>query len=489
MVEGPTGEMTYRIGPGEDCDYPGMPELVNDEVLQPGDVVEITATPPEKLYKSAIKYIYPVVGGTAPITFRGISDEHGNRPLFDGTGKVMEAPRAFFEFYGSALSPATPNDGAWVLENLEFAHAINSASDMNACAARNSNAASLRVKNCKIWNCCMGVMSSEASGETIIEDCDIGFNGYGDGHSHNIYCMGQRFQLYRSRVHNSIVGQNVKTRSRYVDIRYNTIFASRDGEIGIIQAGDGTPEGAALTSHPGSNAIVVDNEITTRTDRSGGNKTAVVVFGQDMGTVGRNGTLYFHGNKIYANSADNNHIKLAGPTTSLDARHNKFIGSKNILYQEVPAIAVTGQLNWAEPDAAMPEQFVEPAVYSFTMGEEFTADAEPGRRNLHSSIQVPENFRDWNDQGGLGFEWDAVAGALFYRIWRYHMENGKAMDNNTVWGGATEPRYVDIFQHVGSTSSKKHQYVYRVQAVDLNGSQSAQSSKWIKEHGQPGFAG
>lgn len=481
--------MTYRVGPGEDCDYPGMPELIDDGVLAPGDVVEITATPPEKTYKSAIKYVYPVAGDKTPITFRGISDAQGKRPVFDGRGKVMEAPRAFFEFYGSTgTGGVVTNDGAWVVENLEFQYAINSNSDMNACGVRNANAASVTVRRCKIWNCCMGVMSSEASGLTAIEDCDIGFNGYGDGHSHNIYCMGQRFALHNSRIHDSIVGQNVKTRNRYVVIAYNQIFASRDGEIGIIQAGDGTPEGAALTSQPGSNALVLDNEITTRTDRSGGNQSAVVVFGKDMGSTGRNGTLYCHGNKIYANNPANNHIKLAGGTTKLDARHNKFIGSKNILYEADPALAVAGELNWTADDAIVPEQFTKPAAYYFSMGEE-EAYAKPARANLHGTIGTPVNLRDWNDQGGIGIEWDAVPGALFYRIWRYHMQNGAGVDNNTIWGGAVEPRYVDTFQHVDSTPSKKNQYVYRVQAVDFNGSQSALSTKWIKEHGVPGYAG
>src|SRR5262245_57014815 len=116
-----------------------------------------------------------------------------------------------------------------MFENLEFAWAQNNDNDLNAASIRSVNAASLTVRNCKIWNCAMNVMSSDESGETIIEDSDIGFNDYGDGHSHCIYVMEQKFHLHNSHIHDSIVGQNVKTHNRYVDISYNEIFFSRDG--------------------------------------------------------------------------------------------------------------------------------------------------------------------------------------------------------------------------------------------------------------------
>jgi hypothetical protein len=473
--------MTYRVGPEPDCDYPGLGELQQANVLRPGDLVEIM---PTKIYTGTLKWMYPVKGEVNPITFRGISDAAGKKPFFDGRGKQMEAPRAFFELYGSATG--TPNDGAWVIENLEFAYAKNNDNSMNAAGIRTVNAAYTRIVSCKIWNCAAGIMTSDESGETVIEDCDVGFCGYGDGHSHNLYIMGQRFLLHNSRIHDSIVGQNVKTRNRYVDISYNHIFFSRDGEIGIIQSGDGTPEGSTVTAQPGSNALVCDNEVLTRKDRSGGNKAMVISFGLDMGTCGRNGTLFLHGNRLFLDNKDNEAIKLTGLTTTLDARHNKIVGSLKILYEKDPALSIAGQLNWTEPNALVPQQWTEPAVYNYTMGETYVADAKPAVRKVYAVLQTPQNLHAWKEQGGLGIEWDPVPGAVMYRVWREKRVNGKAIEN-TIWGGSTEPRYVDTFQHYSSTPTEKKEYAYRVVAVDMNSNQSAQSAAWVTEHGQPGY--
>ena len=472
--------MTYRIGNAPDCNYPGLGELQKAGVLKPGDLVELLN---DHLYTGTIKWTYPLVGGTEPITFRGISDANGKRPVYDGRGKMMESPRAFFEVYGSSTS--SRGDGAWVIENLEFCYARNNDNDLNAAGIRSVNAASLTVRNCKVWNCAMGVMASDESGETIIEDSDIGFCGYGDGHSHCIYVMGEKFRLRNCRIHDSIVGQNVKTRNRFVDISYNEIFFSRDGELGIIQSGDGTPEDSGVTAQPGSNALVCDNLIFTRKDRSGGNKAMTISFGLDMNTCGRNGMLYLLGNRIFANNANNEHIKLTGSTTSLDARHNKFVGSLKILYEKDPALSIYGEYNWTEPEALVPIEFVNPAVYEYTMGEEYRSTATPAKRTVNATLPTPVNLRDWKGQQGLGTEWDPVPGAAYYRIWREKRYNGQASEN-TIWGGSTEPRYVDTFQHYDSTPTERKQYAYRIVAVDSNGNQSPQSAAWVMEHGTSG---
>ena len=472
---------TYRIGNASDCQYPGLGELLKANVLRPGDLVELLA---DHVYTGSNKWMYPTAGGVEPITFRGISDANGKKPLFDGRGKMMESPRAFFEFYGSTTS--SRGDGAWIVENIEFSWARNNDNDLNAAGIRSVNAALLRVVNCKIWNCAMGVMASDESGETVIESSDIGYCGYGDGHSHCVYVMGEKFRLYNSRVHDSIVGQNVKTRNRFVDISHNQIFFSRDGEIGIIQSGDGTPEDSTVTREPGSNGLVCDNEIITRKDRSGGNKAMVISFGLDENTCGRDGTLYLFGNRLFLNNPDNEAIKLTGDKTRLDARHNKFVGSLKLLYEKDPALEIYGEMNWTEPAANVPVEFVNPARYEYYMGDEGQTNiAMPAKRTVNATPAMPVNLRAWKNQQGLGTEWDAVPGAVMYRVWREKRVNGKGVEK-TIWGGSTEPHYVDTFQHYDSTPSEKKEYAYTVVAVDVNGNQSPQSAAWVTEHGQPG---
>lgn len=478
--------MTYRVGPGPDCDYPGLGALAEDNVLAPGDLVEITGTPAEgKTYTYDHKWEFPVAGSIDPITFRGISNANGDRPFFDGRGKSLEAPRAFFELYGSTTE-GSPGDGAWVIENLEFQYCRNNDNDMNGSAIRNKNAASVTIRNCKIWNCAMGVMASDEAVDTIIEDCDIAFNGFGDGHSHNIYVMGTGwFRLRNSRVHDSTVGQNVKTRNRFVEIASNEIFFSRDGEIGIIQSGSGLPEDSGVTRQPGSNAIVADNLILTRKDRSGGNQAMVISFGLDENTCGRDGTLYLYGNRILTQSSSNQHIKLTGDMTRLKAGHNKFVGAgKTIIYEKDPALLIAGAHNWCEEDALVPIQFILPASYNYTMGEDFADAASPANRQVRQTPATPTGLRDWKEQGGLGVQWDAVPGAAFYRVWREKRVNKKGVEK-TIWGGSTEPQYVDTFQHYDSQPGEQKEYAYTVVAVDAQGNQSEQSIAWVKEHGVP----
>lgn len=476
---------TYRIGPGEDCDYKGPVELLAANVLRPGDLVEVMPA----TYRAACKYIYPTAGSTIPITFRGVPDASGKRPVFDGRGKMLEAPRAFFEFYGSTTQ-GIAIDGAWAVENIDFQYAKNNDNDMNAAGVRSVNAASVRVVGCRIWNCASGVMSGNKAGEIVIEDCDIGFAGFGDGHSHCIYVQGRVFRCRNSRIHDSTMGQVIKTRNRFVEIAYNQIYSSRDGEVGIIQNGNGTAaesEGG-LTGEPGANAIVVDNEIVTRRDRAEGHRANVITFGRDMGVFGRNGTLYCHGNRIYQHSGYNVAITLSSDRVSLDARHNKFLGvSKNIfLDKHSGAVLVSGELNWAAPDALVPSAFVRPAVYQYEMGGQSSV-ADPGRRSVRTILSAPGNVRDYPEEGGWAIRWDPVPGATFYRIWRYIRLNGVGKTGATVWGGAVEPWWVDCFQHYPSTEGTKREYVYQIEAVDFTGSKSPMSQKWVKEHGAPGY--
>lgn len=453
---------TLSVGPGQEFATPAaLPQLL------PGDVVEIHSG----VYKTPRKYFG---GGTAsqPVIIRGVGP---TKPVFDGRGLTLSIPRAFFELYGSS-DPKVSGQGYWIVENVECRYAQNRASEMNAACVRNVNSASVTIRNMKAWNNCSGVMSSEASGDTIIEDSDIGFNGYGDGHSHNLYLMGQRAIVRRSRIHDSIVGQNIKTRNRFVELSYNEIYNSQDGEIGIIQAGDGTPAGAALTSQPNSNALVVGNIITTRASRGSGNCCTVVVFGQDMGTVGRNGTLYFTGNTVQALASNSMvHLKLDGSEVGLDARYNWFLGSKLILDQrEATNKPIVGMNNWAEAGARIPAGFSTPALFPFVDAAGAALEARPGVFPPALPISSPQNVEQVLGQGGQALKWDPVPGAAFYRIYRQPRINGVGQWR-TIWGGSVDASYVDTFQQPVSSLTTLREYLYSVAAVDSDGNESARS--------------
>lgn len=456
----PTIGAVLEVGPGQQ--YESLNALPK---LQPGDVVEIHSG----VYKSFLKF-YGAGTAAQPITFRGVGP---SKPVFDGRGLVMEVPRAFFEFYGTTAPPVNSGTGYWIIENLEFRYAQNRESSMNAACVRNVNT-NVIIRNIKCWNNMAGIMSSEESGLTQVEDSDVGFNGQGSGLTHNFYLMGERAVLKRNKIHDSIAGQNVKTRNHFVELSYNEIYNSRDGEIGIIQAGQGNVATSGLTSQPNSNAIVVGNVITTRADRAGGNCCTVVVFGRDMGTIGRNGTLFFYGNTVNARNPLNTHLKLLGSESGLDARFNTFLGSKNILDLRDPTNKpIVGTNNWLEPGAKLvPAGFSTPAQFPYMDPDGAPLTARPGLPSKTVVVPTPANI---TSPASMSLQWDPVPGAAFYRIYRQNSTNGK-LGVNPIWGGSTEPNYTDMFLHYPSTATKKLEYLYRVAAVDADGNESVMSA-------------
>lgn len=460
-------QRVLKVGAGEQYATPAqLPALL------PGDLVTIGSG----TYTNMPKKWFGDGTAAKPITIRGVGP---TAPIFDGRGLTLEAPRAFFEFYGTAEPPQTGR-GYWVLENVECQYAQNRATTANGACARNVNAQSLTIRDIKAWNGYSGVMSSEGSGTTTIEDSDIGFNGHGQGLSHNLYMMGQRFILRRSRIHDSIVGQNVKTRSRVVEITQNEIFNGRDGEIGIVQAGDGTPAGAALTSNPNSNALVATNVITTLANRNGGNCCMVIAFGRDMGTIGRNGSLFLYGNTITLNNPQHNAVTVFGSANenkpSLDARMNTFVGAGGIISQREALKAIAGYGNWTETGAKLiPNQWTTPAVFDWLDDTGLTLISRPPVARK-KPLGIPQNVRNVVGLGGIGVQWDPVPGAAYYKILRQFKTNGKLDPVITTWGGASEPLWVDMFGQPASTATSKREYVYRVIAVDAAGNVSGASN-------------
>lgn len=346
--------MTYSVGAGRM--YTSPCNLVAAVQLQPGDVIEVDSG----TYTDVCQL---TVSGTAqqPITIRGVS---GARPVFDATGQDVSGsgsvPRAIFQF---------TNASYWVLDHLELTHAAN-ASNNGAGFRVTAGGHDVTVHDCSIHDNQDGAMSDGPSTITI-EASDIFHNGANDGQSHNLYLQGDTVRLVGNHIHDSVGGQDVKLRTRYVEIIANVIENAGNYEIDLIQG--------PYTAMPNANAVLIGNVIVRAT--SANNNYQTILFGTDNPndtTPSRNGALYALGNTFVLRNASNQlfhvltspsppaathvylynnivHATVAGTQLTSDAAtQGVTTGATNFITTGIGGVpaALTGTLTGADPGFA-----------------------------------------------------------------------------------------------------------------------------------------
>src|SRR3569623_1587817 len=346
--------MTYSVGASHM--YTSPCKLAAAVQLQPGDVIEVDPG----TYTDACQL---TASGTAqqPITLRGVG---GARPVFDASGLDLSGsgsvPRAIFQL---------TNASYWVLEHLELTHAAN-ASNNGAGFRVTAGGHDLTVRDCSIHDNQDGAMSAGVSTITI-EASDILHNGANDGQSHNLYLQGDTVRLVGNHIHDSVGGQNIKLRTRYIEIIANVVENAGNYEIDLIQGPN--------TAMANANAVLIGNLIIRAT--SSNNNTQTILFGTDNpgdATPSRNGALYALGNTFVLRNSRNQlihvltspsppaathvylynnivHATVAGAQLPSAAATQAFItGSNNYIttcIAGVPA-ALTGTLTGADPGFA-----------------------------------------------------------------------------------------------------------------------------------------
>ena len=152
------------------------------------------------------------------------------------------------------------------------------------------------VKNCRFLHNENGILTSNDGVSTLtLQNCEFGYNGAGDGFSHNIY-VGKIawFSVSGSWFHHAFVGHLIKTRAEVSLIKYNLIADGNDdlsaasyeidfasGGIGvvtgnIIQQAQSTKNSIIISYSNESDRPWVDNELyvsynTIINDRSNAN--------------------------------------------------------------------------------------------------------------------------------------------------------------------------------------------------------------------------
>ena len=117
--------------------------------------------------------------------------------------------------------------GIWVIqgnnttiENIEFSEAA--VPDMNGAGIR-FEGENITITNCYFHDNENGILTNNTyNGKLTIEHCEFGFNGYGDGYTHNLYVGHTDSLIFQYNYsHHCNVGHTIKSRADYNYVAYN----------------------------------------------------------------------------------------------------------------------------------------------------------------------------------------------------------------------------------------------------------------------------
>lgn len=108
------------------------------------------------------------------------------------------------------------------VEGIAFSHCT--VPDKNGAGIRQEGV-NLTVRHCSFHHNEMGILAGDKPGSTIlVEHSEFGWNGYGDGYSHNIYINHvDRFIFRHNYSHDSRIGHLVKSRAHETFVLYNRL--------------------------------------------------------------------------------------------------------------------------------------------------------------------------------------------------------------------------------------------------------------------------
>ena len=193
------------------------------------------------------------------LTIRGV----GGRPVIDAAGKNSSG-KGTWVISGSNIT----------IDNVEMKGA--KVPDRNGAALR-LQGTNFTLRNSFLHNNENGILSGENTASNIVlENNEFGYNGYGDGYSHNVYIGKVAKLTFRFNFsHDARVGHNLKTRALYNNIAYNRFSSLRSGETGSTAAGKPSYE---INVPNGGTTYITGNVIMQPT---GSNNPIMVAYGEE----------------------------------------------------------------------------------------------------------------------------------------------------------------------------------------------------------------
>ncbi|OOV09081.1 hypothetical protein RF819_11530 [Rhodoferax fermentans] len=198
-----------------------------------------------------------------------------------------------------------------LVENIQFSGA--KVRDGNGAGIR-FEAGRLTVKNCTFTHNENGILTAnEAQAELVIENSEFGYNGAGDGYSHNLYVGHiKKFTVTGSYFHHAKTGHLLKSRASENLIFYNRLTDETGGTASY-----------ELDLPNGGLAYVVGNIVQQSSTTS---NNYLITFGEE-GYTGPHNELYLNHNTLVDDSANGGFfLRYAPGLQRLLAANNMLVG-------------------------------------------------------------------------------------------------------------------------------------------------------------------
>jgi hypothetical protein len=259
------------------------------------------------------------------LTLRGVN----GRPKIDAAGRSAG---------GKAIWVITGSDT--VVENIEFTGAT--VGSKNGAGIRQEGR-NLTVRNCYFHHNENGILTTYDIGTVQVEHSEFGWNGFGDGYSHNIYVGATaKFVLHASYMHHANKGNLVKSRAAVNVITYNRISQ---------ETGTGSWE---LDLPEGGQSLVMGNVIQQGAESVNNN---IISFGLEPNVRPSSRMLFVHNTVV--NTHPGGQFFKHDPSTRIEARNNIFAG-KAVMGLNDPALP---EGNILDPEM----RFVNAGAYNYTL--------------------------------------------------------------------------------------------------------------------------
>ncbi len=245
--------------------------------------------------------------------------------------------------------------GIWVLagnnitvENIEFSEA--SVPDQNGAGIR-LDGVGMSIKNCYFHDNENGILTNNNGGTILIDNSEFGFNGFGDGQSHNIYIGSVDTAIIRfSYFHHAKVGHELKSRARVNYIFYNRLS---NEAAGIASREIDLPNGGV--------SILIGNIIQQGSNSQNGN---IIGYGLEGLANAAPHEIYLINNTLVNERFAGSFLQANAGATYLKVYNNVFAGPGTVINYSGPVASLDSLTNKVAGDIAQ-VGFVNAAAYDY----------------------------------------------------------------------------------------------------------------------------
>ena len=283
---------------------------------------------------------------------------------------VLRAVGGFAQLQANGLTYG--DKGIWVVDGshttIEWIEFTGAVSTSHNGAGIRLEASDLTVRHCYFHNNEDGILTGVYPGKVTIEFSEFGYNGYGDGFSHNLYIGHTDTLLFRFNYsHHCNVGHELKSRAAV-----NIIYCNR---ISNEVTGNASRE---IDLPNGGLAIISGNII-----EQGPNSQNSNIIGYGLEGLSNPGPQEFYlvNNTMINDRASGTFVQIQNGTSLYKGRNNIFAGNATLLSGMATTLDTASDLYSAQVSTFF---FVDPANYDYhliSFSPAIDAGVNPGLTN------------------------------------------------------------------------------------------------------------